>query len=159
MNFVKLPIVEVLEQYIDLNAFNEDGSPYYTAICPFHDDSSPSLVVYPNDDSNDSVWMCLACSDKWGDVIDFVKQIENIGFKEALKKCTQSVRSEDIFLRELQKKKSHTLDDYLLYSIRGYTLLQKVGLETALTVFEEMDGYLAKNNFYLANKLLMKYNV
>ena len=51
----------------------------YVGICPWHDDSRPSLQVNPERQS----WKCWVC-DVGGDVFNFVMQHERIGFREAL---------------------------------------------------------------------------
>ncbi len=51
----------------------------YVGICPWHDDSRPSLQVNPERQS----WKCWVC-DVGGDVFSFLMQHERIGFREAL---------------------------------------------------------------------------
>lgn len=47
--------------------------------CPFHNDDRPSLVVYPDTRS----FHCFGCGST-GDVIDFVRRTQDVGFREAL---------------------------------------------------------------------------
>ncbi len=51
----------------------------FVGCCPFHEESHPSLVVYPSTRS----FFCFGCKAA-GDVIDFVRRKEGIGFREAL---------------------------------------------------------------------------
>ncbi len=51
----------------------------FVGCCPFHEESHPSLVVYPSTRS----FFCFGCKAA-GDVIDFLKRKEGIGFREAL---------------------------------------------------------------------------
>jgi len=51
----------------------------FVGCCPFHDESHPSLVVYPSTRS----FFCFGCKAA-GDVIDFLRRKEGIGFREAL---------------------------------------------------------------------------
>ncbi|MCK6566039.1 MAG: CHC2 zinc finger domain-containing protein [Dehalococcoidia bacterium] len=51
----------------------------FVGCCPFHEESNPSLVVYPNTRS----FFCFGCKAS-GDVIDFVKRKEKVGFRRAL---------------------------------------------------------------------------
>lgn len=70
-------IVEVIGRYVELHPKGSE----YKGMCPWHEDSSPSLNV------NDSkqVWMCPACSgDRKGDVLDFIKQYFNVKLPEAI---------------------------------------------------------------------------
>ncbi len=54
---------------------------HYQGLCPFHPDRHPSFTVYPETES----FFCFGCG-KGGDKIEFVKLMENCGFKEAKKK-------------------------------------------------------------------------
>ncbi|MBI2766250.1 MAG: toprim domain-containing protein [Chloroflexi bacterium] len=50
-----------------------------TAVCPFHGDSRPSLVLYPASQS----YYCFGCG-AGGDVIDFMSRLHTVGFREAV---------------------------------------------------------------------------
>lgn len=54
------------------------------AICPFHDDSNPSMKVYPSNRG----YHCYVCH-AGGDVIDFVSKYFSIPFHEALKRIDE----------------------------------------------------------------------
>lgn len=47
--------------------------------CPFHQDDSPSFVIYAN-----NTFHCFGCSAN-GDAIDFVRKRDNLDFKQAVK--------------------------------------------------------------------------
>lgn len=51
-------------------------------ICPFHDDDSPSLVIYPPPQNE---FHCFGCG-KHGDVLNFFAEVNGISFKEALER-------------------------------------------------------------------------
>lgn len=51
----------------------------FVGCCPFHDEEHPSLVVYPATKS----FFCFGCRAA-GDVIDFLRRKEGVGFREAL---------------------------------------------------------------------------
>lgn len=51
----------------------------YKALCPFHDDHNPSMVVY----SDRQTFRCWVC-EVGGDVFSWVQKRENVGFREAL---------------------------------------------------------------------------
>ena len=51
----------------------------YVALCPWHDDSRPSLQVNPERQS----FKCWVC-DIGGDVFSFVMKMEGVEFREAL---------------------------------------------------------------------------
>jgi phage/plasmid primase-like uncharacterized protein len=52
------------------------------AVCPFHPDRSPSLVLWPDD-----TYRCFGCG-AHGDVIDFVAGIQNLNISEAIRYLT-----------------------------------------------------------------------
>lgn len=70
-------IVQIIGEYIPLERKGND----YKGLCPFHNDSNPSLSVSPSK----KVFKCFSCNTA-GNVIQFVQKIENISFLEALKK-------------------------------------------------------------------------
>jgi DNA primase len=50
------------------------------ALCPFHNDHEPSLIITP--DKN--LWHCLGACQTGGSVIDWVMKIEGVSFRHAL---------------------------------------------------------------------------
>ncbi len=68
-------IVELISQYVSLR---RKGSNYF-GLCPFHNEKSPSFSV----SENKQIFHCFGCG-AGGDVIGFLKRIENIDFREAL---------------------------------------------------------------------------
>src|SRR5438067_595737 len=69
-------IVALVGEYLPLH---RSGSKF-KALCPFHDDHSPSLELNP-DRQSFKCWSCGA----GGDVFDFVKDYERVEFPEALR--------------------------------------------------------------------------
>ena len=68
-------IVDLIGSYLDLRRQGRG----YEALCPWHDDTRPSLKVYPERQS----WKCWAC-DVGGDVFSFIMKREGVDFREAL---------------------------------------------------------------------------
>jgi DNA primase len=68
-------IVDVVGGYVALQRAGQT----FKGLCPFHDDSRPSLTVDPKWQN----YRCWACN-KYGDVIQFVLEHERISFNEAL---------------------------------------------------------------------------
>ena len=66
-------IVDVIGSYINLND-------KYKALCPFHDDHSPSFSVHPDK----QIYKCFSCGES-GNVITFVEKYNGVSFEEALK--------------------------------------------------------------------------
>ena len=71
----QVPIVSVIGQYVRLERYGEQ----LMGRCPFHDDRNPSLAVY----TETHTFHCFGCF-KHGDVITFLREIEQLGFGQAL---------------------------------------------------------------------------
>lgn len=68
-------IVQVVGHYLQLHRAGKD----YKAVCPFHDDHSPSMTVSPDL----QIYKCFVCS-AGGSVFRFVQNYEKISFLEAV---------------------------------------------------------------------------
>jgi len=68
-------IVELASQYLQLKRQGRN----FVALCPWHDDTHPSLQINPERQS----FKCWVC-DIGGDVFSFMMQIEGVEFREAL---------------------------------------------------------------------------
>ncbi len=71
----EVPIAQVVAHYVHLRMSGEN----LVGICPFHEDHIPSLAVYPRTGR----FHCYGCQ-KHGDVINFLREIENLSFGQAL---------------------------------------------------------------------------
>ena len=69
-------IEEVIGQYVQLR---RRGRPL-SGLCPFHNEKTPSFVVYPDTQS----FYCFGCGAA-GDVINFVRKYNNLGYVESVK--------------------------------------------------------------------------
>lgn len=72
----KANIVDVISEYIPLSKNGKN----YVGVCPFHDDSNPSMFVSPDK----QIFKCFACG-VGGNVFNFVMNYEHLSFKETLK--------------------------------------------------------------------------
>jgi hypothetical protein len=66
------------DNFLEFNKFGQ-------AVCPFHGDTAPSMKLYGNNTVH-----CFSCHKSW-DTIQFVRELYNLGFKEAIAKCLASV--------------------------------------------------------------------
>ncbi len=75
-------IVDVISSYIPIK---RSGSSF-KALCPFHDDKHPSMMISPQK----QIFKCFVCG-KGGNVFTFVQEYEHISFIEAVHKLAERV--------------------------------------------------------------------
>ncbi len=68
-------IVDVISQYVNLKRSGRN----YLGLCPFHNEKSPSFSVSPDK----QIFHCFGCG-VGGDVLNFIKKIENVNFVESI---------------------------------------------------------------------------
>lgn len=73
----KTDILEVIGQYATLTKAGSN----FRALCPFHSETRPSFMVYPEQQS----WHCFGACSTGGDVFSFIMKKENMDFAEALR--------------------------------------------------------------------------
>ncbi len=76
-------IVDVIGSYLPLKRAGAN----FVALCPFHKEKSPSFNVNPHK----QIFHCFGCH-KGGDVFTFVKEHENIGFVDAVRRLADRAR-------------------------------------------------------------------
>ncbi len=72
----KIDIVDLIREYINVKAVGAN----FQALCPFHNEKSPSFVISPEK----QIWHCFGCG-KGGDALSFVMEKEGLSFPEALR--------------------------------------------------------------------------
>jgi len=98
-------IVSVIESYgISLQPAGSE----HVGLCPFHDDHTPSMYV----SEPKNVWYCFACQ-IGGDAITFIMQIEQIGFREAIRKTNPGAIGSQVVKTEDQQFKKWAKETYL----------------------------------------------
>ena len=76
----KIDIETVVSPYVSLRRRGR----LLTGLCPFHNEKTPSFTVYPDSRS----FYCFGCG-AGGEIITFVRRIENLDFVEAVKSLAQ----------------------------------------------------------------------
>jgi DNA primase catalytic core len=69
-------IIDIIQDFVGLRKKGIN----YVGICPFHDDTSPSMYVSPSK----QIFKCFACG-TGGDVISFIEKHERLSYPEALR--------------------------------------------------------------------------
>lgn len=157
-------IGDVISEYINLG--KRQGR-IRKGLCPFHNEKTPSFAVYEDTQS----FYCFGCG-VGGDVIGFVRNIENLDYIEAVKKLAQRAglaMPEDGFDNSIQNKKKRIYEANKLaakffhkklleeknkfaleyYLSRGYTpaTIKHFGLGYAPDSWNELKNYLNENGY------------
>jgi DNA primase len=77
----RIDIVEFISGYVPLQKTGRN----YKGLCPFHADTTPSFVVFPDGQR----WHCFGACATGGDIFTFLTKKENLDFSEALRLLAQ----------------------------------------------------------------------
>ena len=98
-------IVDIIGSYLPLKKAGAN----FTALCPFHKEKTPSFNVNPHK----QIFHCFGCH-KGGDVFTFVKEYENIGFMDAVRRLAERAKIPIEFDQNPAEQQSRHLKDQLL---------------------------------------------
>ena len=73
----KIDIVDFIRSYIPVHPAGKN----FKALCPFHQEKTPSFVISPER----QIWHCFGSCGEGGDIIKFLMKYENLEFYEALR--------------------------------------------------------------------------
>ena len=98
-------IVDVIGSYLPLKKAGAN----FVALCPFHKEKTPSFNVNPHR----QIFHCFGCH-KGGDVFTFIKEYENIGFVDAVRRLADRAKIPVEFDQSPGELQSRHLKDQLL---------------------------------------------
>ena len=97
-------IVEFISNYIELK---KSGS-NYKAVCPFHNEKTPSLMISPSK----QIFHCFGCG-VGGDIISFIMNYEKLSYPEAIEKIASTYNIKLNYTKGQEKEESLILDKIL----------------------------------------------
>lgn len=128
-------IVDIIGGYLPLKKAGAN----FTALCPFHKEKTPSFNVNPHK----QIFHCFGCH-KGGDVFTFVKEYENIGFVDAVRRLAERAKIPLEFENNPAAQESRHLKDQLL------EIHEKIAQRWQNCLLNEAAGEIARN--YLAKR-------
>ncbi len=145
----KIQIDQIISDYIHL----EKKGNNYIGLCPFHQDTNPSMSVSPTK----GIFKCFSCG-AGGNGITFVKNYKGITFIEALKEVAEKAEINwHDYLTEY-KKKPLDPEIELIYKINEEAIIfYKYTLEEFLTSKNLIQEYIKKRA--LSNELINKFEI
>lgn len=120
----KLDIVDVINSYVSLKKAGRN----YKAVCPFHNEKTPSFMV----SRELQIYKCFGCGAA-GDMFNFVEAIEGVDFPRALeiladKSGVKLVKSEAYDSKNRLKKKIYDINDISTKFYQYILLKKKIGV-------------------------------
>ena len=115
----RVDITEVLGKHIPLI---KAGKGEFKAVCPFHDDSNPSLTISPAK----GFYHCFSCG-AHGTAVGFLMNFEHLGFVEAIESLASSLGIEIPYEKNQQPiKRNNNLFDLLAKIQTHYQEMLKI---------------------------------
>jgi DNA primase len=128
-------IVDIIGSYLPLKKAGAN----FTALCPFHKEKTPSFNVNPHK----QIFHCFGCH-KGGDVFTFVKEYENIGFMDAVRRLAERAKIPLEFDQTPGEQQSRHIKDQLLQ------LHEQITQRWQNALLNEAGGQIARD--YLAKR-------
>jgi DNA primase len=123
-------IVDIIGSYLPLKKAGAN----FVALCPFHKEKTPSFNVNPHR----QIFHCFGCH-KGGDVFTFVKEYENIGFMDAVRRLAERAKIPLEFDQTPVEQQSRHIKDQLLQ------LHEQITQRWQNTLLNEAGGQIARD--------------
>lgn len=131
----KIDIADLIGGYIPVKRAGRN----FKAVCPFHNEKSPSFVISPER----QIWHCFGCN-KGGDIFTFVEEYERTDFSEALKLLADKANiklTKNVFRTKQDEKKSRIYEiNHLSSQFYHYLLTKHISGKNALSYVTEKRG-------------------
>ena len=137
-------IVDVISSYIPLTPKGKN----FFGVCPFHDDTNPSMSVSPSR----QIYKCFSCG-ATGTVFKFIMDYENISFMEAVKKVA-NLGGVSVNIGKVQKNQKHT-ELHQIYDLSLKFYINNLNLAKG----KEAREYLKKRNIKNKSILIAKERI
>jgi hypothetical protein len=161
----RLRILDVLEYY-EL-PYEEKSGGRHMMVCPLHNDHSPSMNIFTENESGKDSWCCFVCNDN-GDAFRFIQRMEStfadaVRVAESILKKTGAVSNGGKQREALEKqrlaKKAFLLQHRLgieyrdwLISLRGKPIYEKA-YQKVHEIYKQIEEYLEEEQW----EKLIKY--
>ena len=96
----KISVLDLVSEHADLK---QQGR-LYKALCPFHNENTPSFIVDPEK----NIWRCFGACSVGGDIFSFLMKKENISFVDSLKYFSKKLGISDT---SFNSNRSKTLEE------------------------------------------------
>ena len=123
----KANIVDIIGKYLHIQKKGKN----YVAVCPFHDDSDPSLTISPDK----KIFKCFVCG-TGGNIISFLQEFNNITFFKALTLLSEELNIKIEGLKNFNEKPKYNDEEIKILQINkdaalffNAMLITKYGIE------------------------------
>ena len=127
----------------------------YFGLCPFHDDTNPSLSINPST----NLWQCFGCG-AGGDVIRFVEMFDKVSFPEAVKQLMAKPRM-TVQSRQIGTGRAQRVNGQTGLTVKDRKLLNKVVSYYQHTLTQDSRGinYLKQERGITDNQSIKDFGV
>lgn len=137
-------IVDIVSSYLPVIQKGKN----YVAVCPFHDDHSPSLVI----SKERQIFNCFTCR-TGGNVFSFVMKYENVGFLEAVKIVADKIGYSLANINFQESVDSKYKKEYEIMEIAKKFYVNNMNTELGI----EAKGYLQKRG--ITDAIIKEFNI